>query len=67
MKVDFKSKSRVNRAHLADAYNDLFGDNISTDNIMMQLRVINKDRIFEPSNIKHSGSNHYIYPKGKKI
>jgi len=66
MENDFKFKSRVNRAHLSKAYNDLFGDNVTTDNIMKQLRAINKEGIFEPNNIYHSGNNHYIYPNGKR-
>lgn len=66
MERDFIFKSRVNRTNIAAAYNDLFGDNISAKNIMAQLIAINKVGIFESKNIYHSGSNHYIYPKGKR-
>lgn len=67
MDKDMRFYSRINRANVALAYNDLFGDNISTADIMKQLRALNQEGIFEEYNIMHSGSNHYIYPKGKKI
>lgn len=65
MERDFKLKSRINRAHLAPAFNDLFGENVTTDNIMNQLRAISTEDIFETENIKHSGSDWYIYPRRK--
>ena len=65
MSKDFKRYFRINRTHVALAFNDLFGDDISTDTIMEQLRVITTEDIFEVKNIKHSGSNWYIYPRGK--
>lgn len=56
---------RGNRAHIALAFNDLFGDNMFADDIMDQLREITTEDIFAVKNIKHSGSNWYIYPRRK--
>jgi len=66
MNRDFTISSRINRAHLSEAYEDLFGEKISTSNIMNQLRLLDTDGIFETQNIKHSGNNHYIYPRTGK-
>ncbi|PHQ58245.1 MAG: hypothetical protein COA30_00825 [Sulfurimonas sp.] len=65
MERTFKLKSRINRAHIAPAFNDLFGEDVSTDNIMEQLRIISTEDIFEKTNIKHSGNDWYIYPRRK--
>lgn len=65
MDKSFKRDFRINRAHVSLAFNDLFGDNVSTDSIMNQLRDITTEDIFEVKNIKHSGSNWYIYPRRK--
>lgn len=65
MESSFKLKSRINRAHVAPAFNDLFGENVTTDNIMGQLRAISTEDIFEVEKIKHIGSIWYIYPRRK--
>ncbi len=60
IEIDFIRDSRINRAHIAEAYNDLFGEKLSPDAIMKQLRAMSTEDIFEVENIKHSGSNWYI-------
>jgi hypothetical protein len=65
MDRDFKRNFRINRTHIALAFNDLFGDNVSTDAIMEQLREITTEDIFKVENIKHSGNNWYVYPRRK--
>lgn len=65
MDRDFKRDFRINRAHIATAFNDLFGDDVSTDAIMEQLREITTEDIFKVENIKHSGNNWYVYPRRK--
>lgn len=62
------SNRRFNRADLTDAFYCLYGEQISTVDLMNQLRTINKDGIFDLKNTQyhgHSNSIHYIYPKGK--
>ncbi|WP_373035561.1 primase-helicase family protein [Sulfurimonas sp.] len=65
MDRDIKLKARINRANVAPAFNDLFGENVTTDDIMDQLRAISTEDIFKVENIKHSGSTWYIYPRRK--
>jgi len=66
MERDFNwTKPRINRAYIALAFNDLFGENLSTESMMEQLREISTEDIFEVKNIKHIGSNWYIYPRRK--
>lgn len=65
MHSQFYYKQRFNKAYLAPAFFLMYGDELSTANLMKQLREINEDGIFDEVNIFHSGDDHYIYPKGK--
>lgn len=62
---DWHSGPRINRAYLKLVWEDLFGENLSTEVIMSQLQEITTEDIFEKDNIKKIGSKWYIYPRRK--